>query len=218
MASQTLWTWVWVSSGNWCWTGKPGVLQSMGSQRVEHDWMTELNWCSLFMFSRYHICTPASQQEGGFRNQNFLLEGKCPIDFHQWCFAQNCATHPPQTSHRQRIKSSRPAEIHHDPFPGSWSYSLSSLSSLKNLTCWKIQSLKTLGKEKGNGDWLLRKQWTVSLTHSKGRIAKPKGIWHYILNLQYQSPNYLPKIVYQMKVPVTCMKWLNCPHSTTLVF
>ena len=94
MASQTLWTWVWVSSGNWCWTGKPGVPQSMGLQRVEHDWMTELNWWSLFMFSRYHICTPASQQEGGFRNQNFLLEGKCPIDFHQWRFAQNSATHP----------------------------------------------------------------------------------------------------------------------------
>jgi len=36
------WTWVWVSSGSWWWTGKPGVLQSMGSQRVGHDWVTEL--------------------------------------------------------------------------------------------------------------------------------------------------------------------------------
>ena len=44
MASLTLWTWVWASSGSWCWTGKPGVLQSMGSQRVRHDWATELNW------------------------------------------------------------------------------------------------------------------------------------------------------------------------------
>ena len=32
------------SSGSWCWTGKPGVLQSLGSQRVRHDWVTELNW------------------------------------------------------------------------------------------------------------------------------------------------------------------------------
>ena len=40
----TLWTWVWVSSGSWWWTGKPGVLQSMGSQRVRYDWATELNW------------------------------------------------------------------------------------------------------------------------------------------------------------------------------
>ena len=37
------WTWVWVSSGSWWWTGKPSVLQSMGSQRVGHDWATELN-------------------------------------------------------------------------------------------------------------------------------------------------------------------------------
>ena len=38
------WTWVSVGSGNWWWTGKPGVLQSMGSHRVGHDWVTELKW------------------------------------------------------------------------------------------------------------------------------------------------------------------------------
>jgi len=48
MASLTQWTWVWVSSGSWRWTGKPGVLQSMGSQRVQHDWVTELNWWELW--------------------------------------------------------------------------------------------------------------------------------------------------------------------------
>ena len=42
----TQWTWVWVNSGSWWWTGKPGVLQFMGSQRVGHDWATELNWTS----------------------------------------------------------------------------------------------------------------------------------------------------------------------------
>ena len=40
-ASPTQWTWVWASSGSWRWTGKPGVLQSMGLQEVEHDWVTE---------------------------------------------------------------------------------------------------------------------------------------------------------------------------------
>ena len=35
---------VWVNSGNWWWTGRPGMLQSMGSQRVRHDWATEMNW------------------------------------------------------------------------------------------------------------------------------------------------------------------------------
>ena len=44
MASLTQWTWVWVSSKSWCCTRKPGVLQSMGSQRIRHDWATEVNW------------------------------------------------------------------------------------------------------------------------------------------------------------------------------
>ena len=43
MASLTWWTWVWVNSRSWWWTGKPGVLQSMGSQRVGNNWATELN-------------------------------------------------------------------------------------------------------------------------------------------------------------------------------
>ena len=44
MASPTQWTWVWVDSGSWWWTGRPGMLQFMGSQRVGCDWATELNW------------------------------------------------------------------------------------------------------------------------------------------------------------------------------
>ena len=44
MASLTQWTWVWVNSGSWWWTGRPGVLQVLGLQRVGHDWATELNW------------------------------------------------------------------------------------------------------------------------------------------------------------------------------
>ena len=50
MASPTPWTWVWVNSGSWWWTGRPDVLQFMGSQRVGHNWVTELNWTEL-MFS-----------------------------------------------------------------------------------------------------------------------------------------------------------------------
>ena len=44
MASPTRWTWVWVNSGSWWWIGRPGMLRFMGSQRVTHDWATELNW------------------------------------------------------------------------------------------------------------------------------------------------------------------------------
>ena len=46
MALPTQWAWVWVNSGSWWWTGRPGVLQSMGWQRVGHNWATELNWWS----------------------------------------------------------------------------------------------------------------------------------------------------------------------------
>ena len=44
MASPTRWMWVWVNSGSWWWTGRPGMLQFTGLQRVGHDWVTKLNW------------------------------------------------------------------------------------------------------------------------------------------------------------------------------
>ena len=47
MASTIQWTRVWINSRSWWWTGRPGVLQFMGSQRVGHDWATELNWTEL---------------------------------------------------------------------------------------------------------------------------------------------------------------------------
>ena len=50
MALLTQWTWVWVDSGRWWWTGRPGKLWSMGLQRVGHDWAIELNWDCL------HLC------------------------------------------------------------------------------------------------------------------------------------------------------------------
>ena len=45
--STEWWTWIWVNSGSWWWTGRPGVLRFIGSQRVVHDWATELNWTEL---------------------------------------------------------------------------------------------------------------------------------------------------------------------------
>ena len=50
MASPTQWTWVWVDSGSWWWTGRLGVLQFMGSQRVGHDWVTELNCFHILLY------------------------------------------------------------------------------------------------------------------------------------------------------------------------
>ena len=70
MASLSQWTWVWVNSGSWWWTGRPGMLQFMGSQRVRHDWATELNWMNSLRcfkichcidvnnnpYGKYHYC------------------------------------------------------------------------------------------------------------------------------------------------------------------
>ena len=47
IASPTQWTWVWVNSGSWWWTGRPGVLLFMGFQRVGHNWATGLNWTNI---------------------------------------------------------------------------------------------------------------------------------------------------------------------------
>ena len=49
--------WVWVNSGSWWWTGRPGILQSMGSQRVGHNWATELNWTLVFSMGEKIIPT-----------------------------------------------------------------------------------------------------------------------------------------------------------------
>ena len=62
MASPTLWAWVWENSRSLWWTGRPGVLLLMGSQRVGHDWMTELNWTLhlefIFYYFWWKLCFP----------------------------------------------------------------------------------------------------------------------------------------------------------------
>ena len=54
MASLTQWTRIWVNSGSWWWTGRPGVLKSMGSQRVRPNWVTELN--CIILWNTYSQC------------------------------------------------------------------------------------------------------------------------------------------------------------------
>ena len=55
MASPTQWTGVWVNSASWWWSGRSGMLQSMGSQRVGHDWVTELNWIMSDVEHFFHV-------------------------------------------------------------------------------------------------------------------------------------------------------------------
>ena len=70
MASLTQWTWVWVNSGSWWWTGRPGVLQFIGSQRVGHNWVTDLNWIFL---------TPTPGYRCDLLFQNFSCKGAITV-------------------------------------------------------------------------------------------------------------------------------------------
>ena len=55
-ASLTQWTWVWVNFRRWWWTGRPGVLLSMGLQRIVHNWVTELNWTDRMKYCTFRNC------------------------------------------------------------------------------------------------------------------------------------------------------------------
>ena len=67
---QTQRTWVWVNSRSWWWTGRPGVLQSIGLQRVGHNWVTELNWLNVY-FSQ--ICDILSHVSSDILSSPFLV-------------------------------------------------------------------------------------------------------------------------------------------------
>ena len=98
IASPTQWTWVWVNSGSWWWTGKPGVLRFMGSQRVGQDWATELNWIVLHVLSFKFISillfleklwreplVSSSQVSGEYAFKAYLMiPNTPPITFNIW--------------------------------------------------------------------------------------------------------------------------------------
>ena len=66
MASPTNWTWIWVDSRSWWWTGRPGMLKFMGLQRVRHNWVTELNWMREIMRSKLELSLIKCKTEGSF--------------------------------------------------------------------------------------------------------------------------------------------------------
>ena len=85
----TRWTWVWAMSRSWWWTGKPGVLQSMGSQRVRHDWVTELNWRELTtQFMLAGTCTKWPLSSNQFLFSGILFKEKYVLASHDlnWQF------------------------------------------------------------------------------------------------------------------------------------
>ena len=80
MASLTQWTWVWVSCRSWWWTGNPSVLQSIGSQRVRHDWATELNWAII----AFRILRNYMPEEISWKKQNLRRLGFFSFSFLNW--------------------------------------------------------------------------------------------------------------------------------------
>ena len=85
MASPTQWTRVWVNSWSWLWTGRPGVLQFMGLQRVRHDWATELNWWlvgrGVRCYSHFRELRPSKLSKKGRTEAHTLvsrLHSPCP--------------------------------------------------------------------------------------------------------------------------------------------
>ena len=80
MASPIWWAWVWVNSGSWWWTGRPGVLWFMGSQRVRHNWATELNWTErdptefLYPFHDGKV-----QREGSLKDDSCATSHTCTL-------------------------------------------------------------------------------------------------------------------------------------------
>ena len=83
MASLTRWTWVSVNSGSWWWTGRPGVLRFMGSQRVRHDWVTELNWyvCETITTACSDINMPITSKSFLFSSLLLLIFFKCKNNY-----------------------------------------------------------------------------------------------------------------------------------------
>ena len=84
MASPTQWTWVWVNSGSWWWTGRPGVLQFMGWQRVRHDWTTELN--TKGMHYENNIKYIPVHSNPFLSNKDFDLSNNIVLDILLWLF------------------------------------------------------------------------------------------------------------------------------------
>ena len=87
MASLTQWTCVWASSRSWWWTGKPSVLQSMGSQRVGYEWVTALNWTLVFSFDFFFlnvwlIWPPGLDHSDDMRTASTALDSRVCLYFH----------------------------------------------------------------------------------------------------------------------------------------
>ena len=145
MASPTQWTWVWVNSGSWWWTGRPGMLQSMGSlsQTVRHDWATELNLTELrpgiFLFEILHKWLwgfPGGSDGKEFaRNAGDLDSvpgvGRSPGGGNG--YSSICAWRILWTEKPSELQSMSPQRFGHDWATNTFTFTIGDSESLQNL-------------------------------------------------------------------------------------
>ena len=157
MASLTQWTWVWVNSRSWWWTGRSGVLRFMGSQRVDHNWVTELNWTDGFSSS------PVLMWELDYK------ESWAPKNWCLWTVVLKKTVESSLDS--KEIKPVSPKgkltlNVHWKDWCWSWNSNTLATSSeelthLKRLWCWERLRAGGEGDDRGWDGWMaLPTQWT----------------------------------------------------------
>ena len=118
MASPIQWTWVWVNSRSWWWTGQPSVLQSMGSQRVGHNWVTELNWSSpappltSLTHSSKNVTGSAWVRSRPSQINQLWWEEWSHLG-RSWCWEPTCVLGSGKASHRRTLSSTEQPPSHH---------------------------------------------------------------------------------------------------------
>ena len=120
MTSLTRWTWVWASFRSWWWTGKPGMLQYMGSQRVRYDWVTELTELRPDLPSHLKQTKYIKYRKQWFQDIPSGKEGYHSLRIrYKWGECYDCATLVPWENFQEeqrgkiQIKLSRSSEVMH---------------------------------------------------------------------------------------------------------
>ena len=149
MASQIRWTWVWVNSRRWCWTGRPGMLRFMGSQRVGDDWATELNWTGL-NWKRVKVFPGGSEGKASACNagdQGSVSEsGRSPGEGNGYPLQYYVFAWIPWTEEPGRLQSIGSQRVRHDwvtslTHPKKYLYT-DCVIFLNNITMWNTAKTK----------------------------------------------------------------------------
>ena len=130
MSALTWWTWVWVDSRSWWWTGRPGVLRFMGSQRVRHDWATELNWTELNWTEKAYMWNHGFNSLFNFLCKTTHILYFFPSQFEKMHFWEICPLKNKKRNVSIKCLTSRNRPVH-------YIFSLLSILEYVMMFCWK---------------------------------------------------------------------------------